>query len=240
MAGDDSLPFVFLRHNNGCVCIAFRWDTICREKCLEGKFSMRKNAFIRSACTLIFGTVAMLAMPIMAHAQSVRVNWSKRAAFSDYKTYQWIPSQNDNHTFYRQYVGVYVNYDLKKKGMQEVSASQSPDLLVTYHFLTQEMMDSQTTGFSDGGFGGYGGYGGWGGWGMGMGMGMGMGGVYDSTTSEVPRTMGILTVDIIDAKTRKIIWRGQATEDNVTKNSKGEEKEVAKSIHKMLDHYPPK
>ncbi|MHB8304178.1 MAG: DUF4136 domain-containing protein [Acidobacteriaceae bacterium] len=202
---------------------------------------MRKNGFFRYTGIFMFGLVAMLTLPMMAHAQSVRVNWSKRAAFSDYHTYQWVPSQNENHPFYRQYVGVYVNYDLQKKKLQQVPASQSPDLLVTYHFLTQEMMDSQTTGFGDGGgFGGYGGYGGgWGGWGMGMG-GMGMGGMYDSTTSEVPRTMGILTVDIIDAKTRKIIWRGQATEDNVVKNSKGEEKDVAKSIHKMLQHYPPK
>ena len=192
---------------------------------------LKNNMSFRFAGIFMFGLVVTLTLPMMAHAQSVRVNWSKRAAFSDYKTYQWIPSQNDNHPFYRQYVGVYVNYDLKKKGLQRVSASQSPDLLVTYHFLTQEMTDTETYGFGDGGWGG------WGGWGMG---GMGMGGMYDSTTTEVPRTMGMLTLDIIDARTRKIIWRGQATEDNVVKNSKGEEKDVAKSIHKMLEHYPPK
>ena len=186
---------------------------------------------LKFAGALTLGLIAMLASPRNGQAQAVRVNWSKRAAFSDYHTYQWIPSQNDNHPFYHQYVGDYVNYDLKKKGLQRVPASQNPDVLVTYHFLTQETSEQETTGFGDGGWGG------WGGWGMG---GMGMGGMYDSTTTNVPITMGLLTVDIIDAKTKKIIWRGQATEDNVTKSNKGEEKSVAKSINKMFDHFPPK
>lgn len=194
---------------------------------------MKSHVTHRFIGTFVLTTALIVCLPAIAHAQSVRVNWSKRAAFSDYKTYQWIPSRNENHPFYRQYVGDYVNYDLKKKGLQPVSASQSPDLLVTYHFLTQETVDTETNGFGDGGWGGFGGWGGWGG-------GMGMGGMYNSTTMQVPRTIGLLTVDMIDAKTRKIVWRGQATEDNVVKNNKGEEKDVAKSIHKMLSHFPPK
>lgn len=204
---------------------------------------MRQSSLSRSFLPFALAVVAAIALPVMAHAQSVRVNWSKKAPFADYKTYQWVPSKNDNHPFYRQYVGQYVKDDLQKKGLHRVTASQSPALLVTYHFLTQETQDLQTNGFNSGGGFGYGG-GGWGGWGMGGmgmgGMGMGMGGIDESTTTEVPVTMGILTVDMIDAKTKKIIWRGQASTDNVTKNSKGEENDVKKSINKMLDHFPPK
>ncbi len=192
----------------------------------------------RSIFPLALTVAALLALPAILQAQSVRVNWAKKASFTGDKTYEWIPSKDTNHPFYRQYVGQYVQADLAKKGLQKVSASQSPDLLVTYHFLTQETEDVQTNGF------GYGGGGdGWGGWGMGMGdMGMGMGdmGMEDTTTTEVPVTMGILTVDMIDAKTKKIIWRGQATEDNVLKSTKGEEKKVKDAVDKMLDHFPPK
>lgn len=190
---------------------------------------MKTRKIYGSLAILILGIATVIGWPATSTAQSVRVNWNKSAPFSDYKTYEWIPSKNDNHPFYRQYVGEYVNYNLKKKGLRQVSADQSPDLLVTYHFLTQEMMDTETNGFGTGG---------WGGWGWGWGM--GMGGMYDTTTTQVPRTMGLLTIDIIDARTRKIVWRGQATEDNVIKNSKGEEKDVAKSVRKMLDHFPPK
>lgn len=170
-----------------------------------------------------------LALPVLGRAQTVRVNWSKRAQFDKYKTYEWMPSQNPNHPFYRQYVGQYVNYDLKKKGLNEVSASQSPQLLVTYHFVTDQTERQETTGFDDGGWGGWG----WGGWGMGDGY-------DDMTTTNVPVTMGILTVDMIDARTKKIIWRGQATANDIAKSNHGEEKDVAKAINKMLQHFPPK
>ncbi|MHB1672644.1 MAG: DUF4136 domain-containing protein [Acidobacteriaceae bacterium] len=200
---------------------------------------MRKFSCRRSIFSFALAVTALLALPAILQAQSVRVNWSKNVSFAGDKTYAWIPSKDSKNPFYRQYVGEYVNLYMKKKGMERVSASQSPALLVTYHFMTQETEDLQTNGY------GYGG-GGWGGMGMGMGDGMGMGmgmggmGINESTTTEVPVTMGILTVDMIDAKTKKIIWRGQASADNVNTSTKGEEKDVQKSVEKMLDHFPPK
>lgn len=184
------------------------------------------------ALLLAFACLATLAPAL--HAQSVRVNWSKNAPFTDYKTVAWVPSKDDNHPFYRQYVGEYVRAALTKKHMQVVPMSQNPDLIATYHFLTQESQETNTT------YEGMGG-GGWGGWGMGgWGMGMGMGGMGFANTTNEPVTIGILTVDLIDAKTKHLVWRGQATEDNVVTASKGEEKDVAKAVYKMFDHYPPK
>src|SRR5579875_3842776 len=66
-------------------------------------------------------------------AQQVRANWSNKAPFANYKTYQWIPSEATNHPFYRQFVDEYANYALThKKHLQQVSAAQNPDLLATY------------------------------------------------------------------------------------------------------------
>ncbi|MHB1935430.1 MAG: DUF4136 domain-containing protein [Acidobacteriaceae bacterium] len=197
---------------------------------------MKKTSCRSSIAMYALAIAALFAAPAMLLAQSVRVNWAKNASFAGDKTYAWIPSKDTNHPFYRQYVGQYVQADLAHKGLQKVSASQSPDLLVTYHFLTQETEDLQTNGYGYGGDGGDG----WGGWGWGMDGGMGDMGMQTTTTSEVPVTMGILTVDMIDAKTKKIVWRGQATEDNVLKSTKGEEKKVRSAVDKMLDHFPPK
>jgi len=197
------------------------------------------NSNFRLARLRFFGTaavvlVAVCSSSLVATAQAIRANWSRDAAFSDYKTYEWIPSEQTNHQFYRQYVGEYVNYALqKKKGMQEVSASQNPDLYVTYHFTTRETTDLDTYGYGFGG--GWGGMG-WGGWGWG---GMGMGGMSYSQTRQVPRVEGYLTLDLIDARTKKIIWRGEAMEDDVTKGGNAEEKQVANSVYKMLQRYPP-
>lgn len=193
---------------------------------------MKKPSFLRYGVATAALLGSLLAIPARGNAQSIRVNWSKRTPFSHYKTYRWVSSKNDNHPFYRQYVGEYVNSDLKQKNLTEVSGPQNPDLIVTYHFLTQQVTTQETNGF-DGGD--------WGGWGWGMGGdGMGDGGMDYTTTTPIEQTMGMLTIDIIDARSKKIVWRGQASESNVIKNNHGEEKEVAKSLQKMFQHFPPK
>lgn len=182
---------------------------------------------------LLFVLAGAFLYSLSASAQQIRANWSKYAPFASYKTYQWIPSEATNHPFYRQYVDEYVPYALtKKKGLQKVSASQNPDLLVTYHFTTQDVMDMDTYGY---GFGpGWGGWG-WGGWGWGGG-----GGMSYYQTRPVPRVIGYLTLDLIDARTKKIVWRGEAIQADVTKSGHAEEKQVANSVYKMLKRYPPK
>lgn len=191
------------------------------------------HSTIRSGLVLAIGTSLAIGLPLAASAQQVRTNWSKDAPFAQYKTYEWVPSEATNHPFYRQYVGEYVNYALtQKKGLQQVSASQNPDLYVTYHFTTRDVMDWDTYGYGFGpGWGGWG-WGGWGGWGW--------GGMSYYQTRAAPRVMGFLTIDLIDAHTRKIVWRGEAIQDDVTKSGNAEEKQIAHSVYKMIDRYPPK
>lgn len=198
---------------------------------------MRASSTFRHTLVLALVLLVLVGLSPNAGAQQVRANWSNSAPFASYKTYQWIPSEATNHPFYRQYVGEYVNYALtKKKHLQQVSADQNPDLLVTYHFSTQEVMDLETYGYGFApGWGGWGwGWGGWGGWGWG-----GWGGPGYTQTQAIPRLMGYLFLDIIDAHTKKIVWRGEAIQSDVTKSGHAEEKQVANSIYKMLKRYPP-
>jgi len=189
----------------------------------------------------LFASLALCAAAasFIAGAQTVRVNWQVNAPFADYKTYAWQLSPNENNSFYRQFVVEYVDAALQKAGLQQVAASAQPALLVTYHFVTQELMDATTTtdgfGWTGGPWGPWGFWGGWGGWGD-----FGEVGPTISTTEDRPRTMGILTVDLIDAKSKRLVWRGQATEDSVASTQKGDEKQVRKSVDKMFNHFPPK
>jgi hypothetical protein len=167
-----------------------------------------------------------------AFAQTVRVNWQTKAAFDDYKTYAWKTSKKQGSGFYRQWVRKDVDAELARKGLKKVALAGNPDLLVLYSFTTQELMDSTTTddGFGWGG-GPWGWWGGWGGWGdMGPDI---------SATEAQPRLMGILSVDLVDAKHKALVWRGQATEDSVSDTQKGDEKQVLKSVDKMFKQYPP-
>ena len=81
--------------------------------------------------------------------------------------------------------------------------------------------------------GGWGWNGGWGGWGAFS---------DDSTTftSEHPRTILILTVDLADAKANTLVFRGQATVENVSKSESGDEKQTKQCVQKIFKSYPPK
>ena len=186
-----------------------------------------------SHAALLLAVCAMLMCGLPLAAQQVRANWSLDAPFAQYKTYEWVPSKAKNHPFYRQFVDEYVNYALtNKKGLRRVPAAQNPDVYVTYHFSTRNVMDTETYSY---------GYGlGWGWGGYGYGAGWGWGGPTYYQTQVRPRVMGYLTLDIIDAHTKKIVWRGEAIQNDMTKSGNDEEKQVAHSVYKMLDRYPPK
>jgi hypothetical protein len=176
-------------------------------------------------------TVFSLLVATGALAQTVKVNWQTNAPFSDYRTYAWKESKNPGGQFYQQWVEKDVDTILSERGLRRVAAGEDPDLYVYYHVMTQEVIDSTTT---DDGFGWGGGpwsrWGGWGGW----------GGPDIIQTAARPRTIGILAVDLIDMKKRQMVWRGQATVDMIANNQKGDERQVQKSVEKMLKQYPPK
>jgi Domain of unknown function (DUF4136) len=176
-----------------------------------------------------------------AFAQTIKVNWNQAAPFSDYKTYAWKTGPSQANSFYAGWVKPDVDAQLVAKGLSLALANQKPDIYVTFHLQTQEVMDAVTTddGFGPGwGWGGgpwgvWGGWGGWGGW---------EGGDFSDTaiTTQQPRTMGILTVDLYDVAQKHLVWRGQATVDSVSNSQKGDEKQTQKSVEKMFKQYPPK
>jgi hypothetical protein len=154
---------VALRKRSGLdLCLATENERACQER---GNAFMKSKTIFRSMLGVALAGVFLCSLSAIAGAQQIRANWSKYAPFPSYKTYQWIPSEATNHPFYRQYVNEYVPYALdKKKGLRQVSAAQNPDLLVTYHFTTRQVMDWNTYGYGFGpGWGGWGWGGGWGG-----------------------------------------------------------------------------
>jgi hypothetical protein len=190
---------------------------------------MRKNfVVIVSGCFLLLATSAI--------AQTVKVNWQSNAPFADYRTYAWKASKNQGAYFYRQWVVKDVDAELAQKGLRRVKADQNPDLYIYYHVVSQELIDSTTTddglGMGGGPWGFWGGWGGWGAWG---GLGPDI-----SQTEAQPRMMGILALDLADAKKKELVWRGQATVDSISNTQKGDEKQVLDSVKKMFKQYPPK
>jgi len=180
--------------------------------------------------------VFLCALPVAA--QTVKVNWQTGAPFASYKTFSWQEPAQSGLPFYGAWVKTDVIAELTSKGLTQAPAGKPGDLVVTYHIAGQQMIDATSTTDSFGTGvgpwgGGWGWYGGWGGWGEWSG---------DATTftSEHPREMVILMVDLADSKEKKLVWRGQATVENASTSESGDQKQTKSSVQKMFKSYPPR
>jgi hypothetical protein len=85
----------------------------------------------------------------------------------------------------------------------------------------------------------YDGLGGGGGWGWRrFGVGGFGGGFGESETTEQDYKDGTLVLDMFDAKTKQLIWRGSA-EDTLSNKTEKNEKNLDKGVAKMLKDFPP-
>ncbi len=134
------------------------------------------------------------------------VDYASDFDFSTVKTYQYVDTVESNakNSMMADRVTNLIKKELNEGGLSEVN--ENPDIVVTYHFTTEENTSYNTTSM---GYGGYGGYGpGWGGYGYGGYGGMGMG---SSTTYATTYTEGTLIIDAYNPATKKLIWRGTGT-----------------------------
>jgi hypothetical protein len=90
-----------------------------------------------------------------------------------------------------------VNEQLEARGLREAASEQQADVLATYHVGQEERLD--ITSFRSS----YGYYPCWNCFGYGPG--------FDSDIWVTQYTQGKLIIDLVDAKTKKLVWRGMAT-----------------------------
>jgi len=164
-----------------------------------------------------------------ACAQDVEYNFDPSADFSKYKTYRWAkhPQSLDVDQLTMSQLGAAFDAELAKKGLSKSSTDQS-DLVIVYQVAMRSEQEITTW---DTGYGyGPGWRGGWYG---------GGGGMSTSTTNTL--TIGSLGLDMYDASTKHLVWRGKASKtlDPKAKPEK-REKGMKKAAEKLLKNYPPK
>ncbi len=150
----------------------------------------------------------------MAVGQQVSVNYDHNASFAQYHTYAW-GSNNSNeikNSILAQVAQQDINTAMQGKGLQMVQESQNPDLILTANGGMR-----QQTSYSA--------------WGM-RGIGGGMGGI--SPEQNVEATM---IVDLYDAKTQSLIWRGIA-QNTLNNNGNKNQQMVEKAVQKMFKQWP--
>lgn len=161
----------------------------------------------------------MVAMAASALAQQVQTDFDKRVDFGQYKTYSWKTVQVSN-ALWEPRIKDAVDSQLTAKGWKQVD--EGGDVVVLAIGTTRVEKTLET--FYDG-FGG--------GWRW-----RGFGGSGIATTTEHDYKEGTLVVDIFDAKSKQLIWRGNA-EDMLSGDPDKNVKKLDKTVVKMFKKFPP-
>jgi hypothetical protein len=165
----------------------------------------------------VFFSIAMfLVLTAASFAQQVKTDYDHSANFGQYKTYSWEKVQTRDPLLVDRIKDA-VNGALTAKGWTQVESGG--DVSVVAMEITQNQQTLNT--FYDG----FGGGRRWGGFG-------------DATTTTETYKVGSLVVDLFEAKTKTLIWRGSSSDtlsDNADKNTKN----LDKGVQKMFAHFPP-
>lgn len=167
------------------------------------------------------GVIAGLALGAVAYAQTISFDFDRSASFPSYRTYAWVEGTSVPDQLVHQRLVNAVDAQLTLKGMTRVQGDAKPDVLIAYHASFDR--DLQITGFGSG----------WGGYRW--------GGTRSGSARAEEILVGTMIVDIVDARTNTIVWRGSATKDiDVNAKPDKRDKNINKTAEKLFKNYPPK
>lgn len=172
---------------------------------------------------LAFAAVAALAVAGCA-TMNVSSHIERSVNFAEYVTYDWGPPDNlpvgdprlDNNPIFNDYLQGAVERKLAAKGFERAGKTGTPDLLVHYHASVNQKLDVYEV---DSRYG----Y------------------CYGNCQAQVvDYELGTLVIDLVDARSKKVVWRGWAQEamNGVIDNQQRLEKQVDEGVTKMMQFLP--
>jgi Domain of unknown function (DUF4136) len=160
-------------------------------------------------CVMLLSFASALAV-----GQQVSVNYNHSQDFTQYHTYAFEnnnPNQIANSILAQAALSD-VNTALQAKGLSKVDQSANPDLIMLLSGGLQ-----QQTSYSA--------------WGM-RGIGGGMGGI-----TPQQNVVGSMVVDLYDAKSKQLVWRGIG-QNTLSNNGSKNQQTVDNAVKKMFKQYP--
>lgn len=167
--------------------------------------------------SFVFGIAILTALCCAGVAQEVHTDHDKSANFERYHTYYWAKVQTSN-PLWQQRIQDAVDKDLQAKGWQR--SEGSGDVALTAVGSAHDQQEYQTF---------YNGLGGWRWGGFGP----------EATTTVENYKVGTLVLDMYDTQSKRLMWRGTAT-DSLSEKPESNEKKLDKSVDKLFEHFPPK
>jgi hypothetical protein len=171
-------------------------------------------------------SLLLSAMLLACSAVKTSSDYDPSANFTSYQTYGWLPDppptghpRADNPLLHER-VRNSIDRALAAKGFRR---SEDPDILVTYHLSAQQKLDVRT--YYDTYYGPYG-Y-----------------GVSIPDTEVRPYEEGTLIVDVVDARAKKVVWRGYGSrrlkEPSGQQDPAELQKRVDETVDETLAKFPP-
>jgi hypothetical protein len=151
----------------------------------------------------------------------VKTDYDRSTNFSQYKTYSWEKVQTQDPLWVGRIKDA-VNAALAAKGWTQVASGGQVAIVAMETTQNQQTLNTFYDGFG-------------GGWGWRR---FGGGGFGDATTTTETYKVGTLVVDLFDANSKNLIWRGSAS-DTLSDKSQKNIKNLDKGVQKMFDHFPP-
>jgi hypothetical protein len=149
-------------------------------------------------------------------AQQVKTDYDRNINFSQYKTYSWEKVKTQDPLWVDRIKSA-VDADLTAKGWTQVPSDGNISLVAMEATKNEKTLNTFYNGFGGGWR--------WGGFG-------------NATTTVDTYKVGTLVLDMFDTQTKKLVWRGSASDtlsDKTDKNIKN----LNKGVQKMLKHFPP-
>jgi Domain of unknown function (DUF4136) len=173
---------------------------------------------------ILYSVLAMVIGASVAPAQTGLAASDRNTDFSKYKTYKWVnipSSQKLDDLTADQLVGT-LNVELAKKNLKR-SDSDNVDLYIGYQILSAAKAKNLNHLSLGGSYGPPAG-----------------GASGNAATSTTVVHSGQLILDMYDANTKQMVWRGTVA-DAIDQNAKPDKKQkrMDKAVEKLLKDYPP-
>ena len=168
--------------------------------------------------------IAALALPAFAvtgcATMIVSSYLARGADIARYQTYSWAPAGSlstgdprlDNNPFFHERIHADVDQQLTARGFEKTAANM-PDLLIHYHASISQQINLNGADRKSGDCDDCRPY------------------VFDA---------GTLLVDLVDARTNKVVWRGWAEDsvDGIIDNQKWMEEKIDEAVRRMMEKLP--
>jgi hypothetical protein len=149
-------------------------------------------------------------------AADVKTDYDRNANFAQYKTYSWERVETRDPLMVDRIKSA-VNGSLAAKGLTEVPTGGDLSIVAIEVTHNQQTLDTFYNNFGGGRrFGGFG----------------------EATTTTETYRVGTLVVDLSDPATKKLVWRGSAS-DTLSDKSEKNIDNLDKGVVKMFKKFPP-